>query len=74
MLAERSIIETDAQGNPSRLPNLPPNSTIEAIFLILEERPETAVRRPSPAIAGKGKILGDIVSPIIPEADWGVLQ
>jgi hypothetical protein len=28
----------------------------------------------SPKIAGKGKILGDIISPIIPESDWEAMR
>jgi UDP-N-acetylmuramoylalanine--D-glutamate ligase len=31
-------------------------------------------RKPSPVIAGKGKILGDIVSPVSPPEDWDVLS
>lgn len=30
-------------------------------------------RKPSSKIAGKGKILGDIVSPAVPIEDWNVL-
>ena len=29
---------------------------------------------PSGRIAGKGKILGDIVATVIPESDWNVLK
>jgi len=31
-------------------------------------------RTPHPAIAGKGKTIGDIVSPIVDEADWECLR
>jgi hypothetical protein len=31
-------------------------------------------RVPSPLIAGKGKILGDIVAPVTPEGDWDALK
>ena len=47
---------------------------MEAIFLLLETAPTPAPRRPSPAIAGKGNILGDIISPVIPDSDWDALQ
>ncbi len=30
--------------------------------------------RPSPKIAGKGRILGDIMAPAVPEGDWDVLK
>jgi len=74
MFAERMIIETDPKGKPTCLPELPPNSKMEAIFLLLEEPSTATIRQPSLVIAGKGKILGDIVSPIIPETDWDVLR
>lgn len=31
-------------------------------------------RSPPASIAGKGKTLGDIVSPIVPEEDWECLK
>jgi len=36
--------------------------------------PTPIVPRPSPAIAGKGRILGDIMAPAVPEDDWNVLK
>ena len=30
-------------------------------------------RKPSAKIAGKGQILGDIITPVVPVEDWGVL-
>lgn len=66
MFAERLMIETDAQGKPTRLPQLPPNSKLEAA--------PPAPRRPSPAIADKGNILGDIISSVIPDSDWDALR
>jgi hypothetical protein len=74
MQAERVILETDADGSLIRPPKLPPNSELEAIFLVLRQQPRARRRAPSAAIAGKGKTLGDIVSPIVPEADWDVLK
>jgi hypothetical protein len=73
LYAERLIVETDAQGYLSDLPKLPPNAKVEVIMLILEEN--TPLRRqPHPSIAGQGKILGDIISPAVPEEDWDVLR
>lgn len=88
MLAERVTIETDAEGNPAGLPKLPPNSQFEVIFLFLDEPSSARLQQPanllsgsqaggwkvSPKIAGKGKILGDIISPIIPESDWEAIR
>ena len=73
MYAEHLIIETDAQGHLSDLPKLPPNAKVEVIMLILEENPPLR-RQPPPSIAGKGKILGDIISPAVPEEDWDALR
>lgn len=45
------------------------------IVTILEDRSAGAVGRSAPSsIAGKGKTLGDIVSPIVPEEDWECLK
>jgi hypothetical protein len=69
--AEKASLETDPQGRLKTLPTLPPNCRVEAIFLVLEElasRPP-AKRRPAPSIAGKGKTLGDLIAPIVPEED-----
>jgi len=48
-----------------------------ALLTIVEENsvPNTRRRRfPIPSLAGKVKILGDIVSPIIDEEDWECLK
>ena len=45
------------------------------IVTILEETELLTERRtPQPSIAGKGKTLGDIVNPIVPEEDWECLK
>lgn len=70
MLAERTILTTDPAGNLSGLPKLPPNRQIEAIFLVLDDgQPALAGRRPHPDIAGKAKIVGDVMTSA-PESDW----
>lgn len=75
MQAERVIIETDPEGRPKSLPKLPANSTVEAIFIVLDTTsPPLPRRQPPPAIAGKGKILGDIVGPVAPSEDWDALR
>jgi hypothetical protein len=45
------------------------------IVTIVEDlSPRTKRRRVSPAIAGKGRTLGDLVSSIIDELDWECLK
>jgi hypothetical protein len=53
-------------------PNL---QTTRAIIVIAEEnKPQIKRRFPVPGMAGKVKILGDIVSPIVDEEDWECLK
>lgn len=76
MHAEKMLLETDPQGRLKTLPTLPPNCRLEAIFLVLDEPilPPPAKRHPAPNIAGKGKTLGDLIAPIVPEEDWDCLK
>ena len=74
MYAERLILETDTTGHIKRIPILPANKQIEAIFLVLSEtvQPQPQPRRhPHPDIAGKGKVIGNIID-AIPESDWNL--
>ena len=66
MYAEKMLLETDPQVRLKAMPVLPPNSRVEAIFLVLDEpaSPLPSVkRRPAPSIAGQGKTLGDLITP-----------
>ncbi|WP_339135090.1 MAG: hypothetical protein WGN25_17035 [Candidatus Electrothrix sp. GW3-4] len=63
MQAKKMILETDRQGRLVNQPKLPPNVRMEAIFLMPEKKSKKR-RKPSPVIAGKGKVLGDIILPI----------
>lgn len=70
MQAEKLILETDGDGHLKHLPNLPPNARIEAIFLVLDKTQPQKRQKPSPKIAGKGRIRGDIITPVVPADDW----
>ena len=74
MQAEKLILETDENGHLIQQPKLPANAKLEAIFLVLEEVPHKKRRQPPTEIAGKGKIVGDIVSPVVPPEDWDALR
>ncbi len=72
MYAERLMLETDMTGKLKRVPKLPPNKKLEAIFLVISEDAvfTAALRRvPHPDIAGKVIIKGDIMSSE-PSSSW----
>jgi hypothetical protein len=71
MYAERLILETDQSGALKHAPKFPPNKKLEIILLVLDDaRGGQSLRRsPHPDIAGKTRILGDIIS-TLPETDW----
>lgn len=54
----------------------PPIHSARIAISILEEFPPSTEKRrqPSPLIAGKAKITGDLVSPIVDENDWECLK
>jgi hypothetical protein len=74
MYAERIFLETDEFGNLKAVPKLPPRSRVEAIFLVLSEEPDQTPRKPRPELAGKVRIKGDLLAPVIDEADWDALR
>lgn len=74
MHAEKVILETNQDGQIIGLPKLPPNAQLEAIFLVLNQIPKKQKRVPSAKIAGKGKIMGDIISPVVETDDWDALN
>lgn len=69
METKRLMLQTDGQGRLKSVPALPPDSKIEAIFLVLEPTSGNAVRQPPPELAGI-KVLGDVVAPAIAPDDW----
>lgn len=57
----------------------PPIKHAYVIVTILAEKETTAIsvqtkRHPSPLIAGKGKILGDIITSVLPAEEWSCLE
>lgn len=52
----------------------PEVTTARVIVTILEEPPHTNRRTPAASIAGKGRTLGDIVSPMVADEDWECLK
>lgn len=72
MYAERLMLETDTAGRIKHIPILPANKQFEAIFLVLSETALPKLRRqPHPDIAGKGKVIGNIID-TAPESDWNL--
>ena len=72
MYAERLILETDFSGKLKQVPVLPANKQLEAIFLVIEETSQTKPRRqPHQDIAGKAKIMGDVID-AAPMAEWNL--
>jgi len=52
---------------------------LDLVYNILRQFPHGEQKkpmenRPSPKIAGKGRILGDIMSPVVDPEDWNALQ
>ncbi|RIK35859.1 MAG: hypothetical protein DCC55_29025 [Chloroflexi bacterium] len=79
MQVNRQFIEVKQRQVVIELPETFLNRRVEVITLTVDEdkpkRPKrTKRRRPHPDIAGKGQTLGDLISPIVDEADWACLQ
>ena len=68
VFTERVILQTDHAGHLTRLPKLPSNARVEAIFIVLDQKPQ---RKPHEDIMGKTLITGDIFSSV-PESDWNL--
>jgi hypothetical protein len=75
MYAERLMLETDVTGKLMKMPKLPPNKQLEAIFLVISESVmgENVRRTPHADIAGKTKIIGDIFDSV-PAASWNLTK
>ena len=72
MYAKRLILETDVSGKLKHVPVLPANKQLEVIFLVIDEAEQTNLRRhPHEDIAGKTRIIGNIID-TVPVADWNL--
>lgn len=79
MQVERQFIEVKQRQVVIELPDSFINQRVEVIALTIDEEDNKPVkpqkrRRPHSDIAGKGKTLGDLVSPIVDNADWECLR
>jgi hypothetical protein len=76
MQVERQFIEVKQRQVVIELPASFINHRVEVIALTVDEdEPELLKRRrPHPEIAGKGRTLGDLISPVVDDADWECLK
>jgi len=76
MQVARQFVEVKQRQVVIELPESFINHRVEVIALTVDEdepaRPKR--RRPHPDIAGKGRTLGDLISPIVDETDWECLK
>ncbi len=72
MQVQRKIIDVHDTQVVLELPQSFVNHRVEVIALTVDEEPQAAptLRQPSPALAGKGKTLGDLIGPIVDQGDW----
>ena len=76
MQVQRQILEVKQRQVLIELPESFVNHQVELIALTVDELPPEPARkrRPHPAIAGKGRTIGDLVAPVVDEADWDCLR
>ena len=77
MQVQRQILEVTDHRLVIELPESFLNHRVEIIALTIDDEIPLAgktKRRPHPSIAGKGKTVGDLVSPIVDESDWECLK
>ncbi|MBW4642040.1 MAG: hypothetical protein KME23_03310 [Goleter apudmare HA4340-LM2] len=62
-------------GQVKWLSDAPPVTSARVIVTVLKETVTHVQRRtPAAAIAGKARLLGDLVSPVVDEQDWECLK
>ena len=76
MRVTRQFIEVKQRQVVIELPESFINHWVEVIALTVDEDESEGPkrRRPHPDIAGKGRTLGDLVSPVVDDADWECLK
>ena len=76
MQVERQLLQVKQRQVMIELPESFVNRQVEFIVLTVDDQaPAPAKNRtPHPAIAGKGRTLGDLIAPMVDEADWACLQ
>jgi hypothetical protein len=72
MQVQRKLIDVHDTQVLIELPQSFVNHRVELIALTVDEEPviTQSLRRPHPDLAGKGKTIGDLVSPMVDPADW----
>jgi len=71
MQVQRQFVDVTTRRVVIDLPESFVNHRIEVIALTIDDEPmpEQTRRRPHPAIAGKGRTLGDLVTPILDDSN-----
>lgn len=75
MQVQRQFVDVTQRQVVIELPESFVNHRVELIALTVDEQlPAPKQRRPHPDIAGKGRTLGDLIEPVVAEADWECLK
>lgn len=73
MQAERVVLKTDAEGNLIGVPKLPPNTELEAIFLLPEPQAAPPTKCIPPAhLRGTVTAADGSFEPSVSDEDWEV--
>lgn len=76
MQVERQFLEVTRQKVVLELPASFVNHRVEVIALTVDKLTSIPAKRrlPHPAIAGKGRTLGDLITPVVDDEDWECLK
>ncbi len=75
MQVERQFLDIKQRQVTIVLPESFLNHRVELIALTMDdEQPIKTRRQPHPDIAGKGRTVGNLIEPIVDEADWECLK